>query len=142
MWVHAAGRTILWLSKEDRMTKATTTTPTATTAFFDALSRQPSQPLLERATGTLRFDLERPDGDERWLVRLDRGRAHVERADAEANADAVVRGPGELFDRIAMGQANATAAVLRGALTVEGALDLVVLFQRLFPSPAEGREEP
>jgi hypothetical protein len=41
-----------------------------------------------------------------------------------------------------MGQANATAAVLRGALTVEGALDLVVLFQRLFPSPAEGREEP
>ena len=35
-----------------------------------------------------------------------------------------------------LGRANAVTAVLRGAMTLEGDWNLLVVFQRLFPSPA------
>jgi hypothetical protein len=47
-----------------------------------------------------------------------------------------------LFDEIVQGKANATAALLRGAvsLTVGGPrqLEVLMLFQRLFPGPPAG----
>jgi len=36
-------------------------------------------------------------------------------------------------------EVNATAAVLRGALTIDGDMELIVLLQRLFPSPLARR---
>ena len=117
------------------MTNVTNAAATPTAAFFEDLSRHASEPYLERATGTLRFDLTRSGTTERWLVRVERGRTAVERASGEVPADAVVRGPGDVIDRIATGEGNATAALLRGTITVEGDLQLLMLFQRLFPSP-------
>jgi len=52
-----------------------------------------------------------------------------------AAADTTLRATGELFDGLASGEVNTMAAVLRGAIEVEGDPELLVLFQRLFPSP-------
>ena len=41
-----------------------------------------------------------------------------------------------MFGRIATGEANAVTAVLRGEASLEGDWNLVILFQRLFPSPS------
>ena len=38
-------------------------------------------------------------------------------------------------DRIAGGEVNAMAAILRGAITVEGDPALLLMFQRLLPGP-------
>ena len=40
------------------------------------------------------------------------------------------------FGRIATGEANAVTAVLRGEASLEGDWNLVIVFQRLFPSPS------
>ena len=52
-------------------------------------------------------------------------------------ADCVVRVDKKLFDGIAAGEVNAFAALLRGTVDIEGNPELIVLFQRLFPSPAK-----
>jgi hypothetical protein len=44
-----------------------------------------------------------------------------------------------LFEAIAAGKVNATAAVLRGELAIEGDWELMVLFQRLLPGPPTSR---
>ncbi len=41
----------------------------------------------------------------------------------------------EMFSRLVTGQANATAAILRGTVIVTGATELLVRFQRVFPGP-------
>ena len=51
-------------------------------------------------------------------------------------ADSIVRLDKQLFDRIATGEANAVTAVLRGEAALEGDWNLVIVFQRLFPSPS------
>jgi hypothetical protein len=44
-----------------------------------------------------------------------------------------------LFERIARGEANATAAVLRGAVIIDGDMELLVQLQKLFPGPPAKR---
>jgi hypothetical protein len=105
----------------------------ATAEFFERLGRQGHEPLLERTSGTLRFDIRRGRSTERWFVAVARG--DVEVSHAAAGADCTVRAGGELFDGIASGGVNAMAALLRGALLVEGDQRLLVRFQRLFPDP-------
>ena len=51
-------------------------------------------------------------------------------------ADCVLRAPKLLFLKIASGRENAMAAVLRGALVVEGDLDLLMAFATHTPGPA------
>jgi putative sterol carrier protein len=51
----------------------------------------------------------------------------------------VVRTDSGVFDGIASGEVNAFAAVLRGAVTLEGNPGALVLFQRVFPDPPSGR---
>jgi putative sterol carrier protein len=58
---------------------------------------------------------------------------------ANAKADCVVRMDQALFEQIVTGRENATAALLRGLVTVEGKPQLLVLFQRLFPGPPDAR---
>ena len=112
------------------------TDPTA--AFFDALARRGHQPLLDKATGTTRFDVVDGRKTERWLVTVDGGTIAVSRRNVAA--DCVIRGDKALFDRIASGKSNAVAAVLRGDVDVEGDWRLLVRMQRLFPSsPASVR---
>jgi len=105
----------------------------ATTEFFNALSKREHEPMLEKTTGTVRFDLTEGKRTERWLVSVNRGDIAVSHKNAAA--DCIVRAPRKVFDRIATGEVNAMAAILRGAIALEGESVMAVLFQRLFPPP-------
>jgi predicted lipid carrier protein YhbT len=112
-----------------------TTDPTA--EFFEALATRGHEPLLEKATGTMRFDLRDGKTIARWLVAVTKGDIVVSRRNARA--DVLVSADKALFDRIASGEANALAAMLREEIGVEGDVRLVVAFQRLLPAPARSR---
>lgn len=105
-----------------------------TSEFFGALAARRHEPALAKATGTVRIDLT--DGRRRtggWLVAIDKGNVEVSRG--RGDADCVIRAEEGIFDGIVSGRVNAIAAVLRGAVQLDGDLRLVVLFQRLFPGP-------
>ena len=106
----------------------------ASTEFFDELGRRGYEPLLHAATGTVRVDLEQGGKTDRWFVAIDRGTVSVSRRNVRA--DCVLRLARELFDDLARGEGNGLAAVLRGEVAVEGNLELILFFQRLFPGPA------
>jgi putative sterol carrier protein len=107
--------------------------------FFAELGRRGRVPMLARATGTIRFELTDAKATQRWLVDIDRGDVRVHRdGEATGDADCVVRTERALFDELAGGHLNAMAGMLRGALTVEGDAELLVLAQRLFPGPPPG----
>jgi putative sterol carrier protein len=108
-----------------------------TAEFFGGLVEHDRDPLLERANGTVRFDLRDGKRVDRWLLSLENGEVTVSRANR--HADCVVRADKALFDKIAAGKANATAAVLRGAMTMDGEMKLMVLLQRVFPGPPRRR---
>jgi len=103
----------------------------ATTDFFEGLARRGHEPLLEKASGTLRFELTNGKRQERWLVSVDKGDIAISHRNEKA--DCTLRAPKELFEHVAAGETNAMAAVLRGAMAIEGNWELLVLFQRLFP---------
>jgi hypothetical protein len=111
----------------------TVATSDAATAFFDELGRRGHEPLLAQGRGTVRVELTKGSESERWLVAIDRGDVTVVHGTGEA--DCTMRASRKLFQRVAAGEANAVAAVLRGAIAVDGNWHLLVLFQRLFPSP-------
>ena len=108
----------------------------ATTEFFETLSKRGHEPMLGKATGTVRFDLTNGKRTERWLVSIDKGNIAVSHKNAAA--DCVVRARRDVFDKIATGEVNAMAAILRGAISLEGESSMGVLFQRLFPAPPKG----
>jgi putative sterol carrier protein len=110
----------------------------ATAEFFDALVERGHEPLLENATGTVRFDLKDGRKTDRWLVAVVKGDLAVSRRNLRA--DCVISADKALFDGIASGKTNALTALLRGALRLEGDVELMTLFQRLFPGPARSRK--
>lgn len=90
--------------------------------------------MLRTASGTVRFDLEHNDRHvDHWLVTIEAGDISVSRA--TRRADAIVRAHRAAFDKIAAGDSNAMAALLRGEVAVQGDLELVMLLQRLLPGP-------
>jgi putative sterol carrier protein len=105
----------------------------ASTQFFEDLGSRGHEPHLEGASGTLRVELTNGKKTEHWLVSVDDGDVAV--SHRNVTADSTLRARKEVFDGIARGEVNAMAAVLRGALAVEGDWELIVLFQRLFPGP-------
>ena len=109
----------------------------ATEDFFEELSHRGHEPLLEKATGTVRFDLANGKRSERWLVEIEKGDIAV--SHKQAKADLVIRTEKALFDRVAKGRENAFAALLRGEVDAEGKVQLMMQFQRLFPSPPRRR---
>ena len=111
----------------------TMATGDAATAFFEELARRGHEPLLAQGRGTVRVELTNGSGSEPWLVAIDRGDVTV--VQGSGDADCTLRASRELFQRIAAGEVNAMAAVLRGAVVVDGDWHLLVLFQRLFPGP-------
>src|SRR6266571_3387069 len=109
----------------------------STAEFFEALGSRGHEPLLEKATGIVRFDLVDGKRTERWLVMLDRGDVSVSRKNAAA--DCIVRADRTLFDAMARGDVNGMAAYLRGELTLDGDPELLVLIQRVLPGPPNRR---
>ena len=111
----------------------------ATTEFFDGLAQHGHRPMFEKVKGTMRFDLRDGDRTDRWLVTIDKGDVAISRRNARA--DCVLKADKHLFDGLASGDENAMAALLRGAIAVEGDPQLIVLFQRLLPGPP-GSQHP
>jgi putative sterol carrier protein len=111
----------------------------ATTEFFQRLGARGHEPRLEKATGTIRFDLSNGTRLARWLVTIEKGDLTVSRG--RAQADCVVRTGRGVFEEMVKGEVNPAAALIRGTIYVEGDRELLVLFQRLFPGPpgATGR---
>lgn len=112
---------------------ATRKKPDPIELFFEDLARRQHEPLLQRASGTVRFDISNGEAVEHWQVSIRAGDIRVSRKDGKA--DATIQAERPLFAKMVTGRANALAAVLRGAATCEGDLGLVILFQRLFPAP-------
>ncbi len=111
----------------------------ATTQFFAELGGRGHEPRLDAASGTLRFDLRQGKRVERWLVAVEKGDMTVSRRNVAA--DCVVSADLALFDDVVSGKTNAFAALLRGAAGVEGDVQLLVAFQRLFPGPPRARRK-
>lgn len=106
----------------------------ATSAFFGDLSSRGSEPLLASVSGTMRFDLLAGKRIDHWYLTVREGDLVVSHDDAPA--DAVVRVDKALFDKMVTGRANVIAAILRGAVDIEGRdLSLLMTFQRLLPGP-------
>ncbi|MET8310295.1 SCP2 sterol-binding domain-containing protein [Micromonospora sp. NPDC005173] len=104
-----------------------------TAEFFDGLDHRGHEPLLQEATGTIRFDLEHDHGVDRWFVVIQQGDVRVSREEREA--DSVIRADKGLFDRIVSGEENLYAAWVRNELRAEGEVRLARLIQRAFPGP-------
>jgi putative sterol carrier protein len=113
-------------------------TTSATERFFEALSQRRHEELLEKVSGTVRFDLLHGKQTDHWMVTVQNGDIEVSRDDA--HADSIVRVPKNLFERFATGEMNAFAALLRGEASAEGKLELPVLMQRLLPGPPRGKQ--
>ena len=109
--------------------------PDPTEEFFAWLARHGSQPLLEQANGTIRFDLRNDHGFEHWFVEVRQGKILVSRD--HRSADCVIHADEALFDRLVSGEEYIYPAWLRNDLSVEGDLRFARLMQRIFPG---GRE--
>ena len=99
----------------------------------DFLSRLGSDrdPLLANASGTIRLDVRDNGRTEHWRITVAEGAVTVGRGSGKA--DGVIRADREVFDQVVSGHVNAMAAVLRGALDVEGNPELLVQLQRWIP---------
>jgi putative sterol carrier protein len=112
----------------------------ATTEFFRGLATRGHEPLLERATGTIRFELSNGKRTARWLVTIKKGDVTV--SQKNARGDCVFRADRGVFDQVVKGEVNAMAALLRGVMDMDGDPALLVLFQRLFPGPPSATGKP
>jgi putative sterol carrier protein len=110
----------------------------ATQRFFEQLSRHGHEPLMEKASGVMRFDLTEGDQTEHWLLTIRNGDVAVSRD--VADADAVLHASRNVFNRIAAGDLNALVALLSGQAAVDGDLELAVQLQRLLPGPGSRGE--
>ena len=109
-----------------------------TGALFEALGQRGHEPLLEKDSGTIRFEIVDGKQRERWLVTIDKGDLAVSRKNVRA--DCTLRADKAVFDRVASGKMNAMAAFLRGDIVLDGdSPELLVPFQRLLPGPPRRR---
>jgi putative sterol carrier protein len=104
-----------------------------TDRFFAELGARGVEPLLRKASGSVRFEIVDDRRVRRWVLAMSKGQVEV--AVGGGEAECVVRADSKVFDRLATGRMNAVAAVLRGDLRVSGDWRLLVLVQRLFPGP-------
>ncbi|MFC6022448.1 SCP2 sterol-binding domain-containing protein [Plantactinospora solaniradicis] len=110
-----------------------------TAEFFSSLEERGPDLLPVKARGTIRFDLKGVDGGvNHWFVSVNRGNVLVSHENRQA--DCVVATTQELFDRLAIGEAQVVAAYNRNDVTVQGNLPLLLMFRRAFPSPPGTRD--
>jgi hypothetical protein len=108
--------------------------------FFEALSRRGHEPFLERVTATVHFNIMDGGCLAHWFVEIEKGDIRVSRQGGEGCCG--ICADRTLFDDIVTGQANAVAAMLRGALWVDGDREAWFLVQRLLPGPCSPQRRP
>jgi putative sterol carrier protein len=106
----------------------------ATQRFFEQLARHGHEPLLEKASGVMRFDLTEGEQTEHWLLVIKDGDVRITRD--VGDADAILHADRTVFNKIAIGELNALVALLSGQAAVDGDLELAVMLQRLLPGPS------
>ena len=106
-------------------------------AFFESIAG-PHPELPKTISGSLRFELKDGNRSEYWRVTITKGVASC--AHSKAPADCVVHTDKATFEAIVQGRANPMAAVLRGAVRVEGEALLMAYFRSLFTHPAAVHE--
>jgi putative sterol carrier protein len=112
-----------------------------TEKFFDELGRRGHEPLLERITAKVHFHITDGRHVANWLVEIKEGDIRVSRQSG-GKGRCGISADRALFDGIVSGEVNAIAAMLRGALWVDGDRETWVLVQRLFPGPCSTRRRP
>lgn len=106
-------------------------------SFFESLGGRGHEPRLERQRGKIRFDLISGRRVDHWVVAVDRGDISVSHGNADA--DCVIRTDRSTFEGMVAGRVNAVAAFLRGEVQMEGDVELMVFFRRMFPGPPDAR---
>ncbi len=104
-----------------------------TAEFFTSLGRRGHEPLLESGMGTIRFDVARDGGVDRWYLTIQRGDLRVFREDARC--DCLVRADKRLFDDLVTGRTHLYTAWVRNEIRVSGDVRLARLMQGLLPGP-------
>jgi putative sterol carrier protein len=101
--------------------------------FLRAVGERGFEPRWAKVSGRARFELR--DGERRdcWLLAIDHGAVTVSQSGGQA--DCLIRAERQLFDQLCRGEANAMAAMLRGALMCTGDVELLYAIQRIFPGP-------
>lgn len=118
------------------MAKAERAPTTPSARFLEELGSARYEPLLGKASGTVRIDLVDRGRTQRWLVTLEEGNVSV--SHRNVSADCVVRADRKVFDALVRGETNAMAAFLRGDVKAEGDPELLLVLQRVFGAPAAG----
>jgi putative sterol carrier protein len=101
--------------------------------FFESIIG-PHPAVPKTISGSLRFDLKNGSRSEHWRVTFAKGAVSAIRSNTIA--DCVVRTDKETMEAIIQGRVNMMAALLRGAITVEGQVLLLALFRSLLTVPA------
>lgn len=109
----------------------------ASTDFLEKMGRQGYLPQLEELKGTLRLDLIDGQETDSWLIVVEDGNVRVARG--RQDADCVIHAERVFFDRVAIGEANALSALLRGLIQIEGDLHLALAVGRALPGPPHSR---
>jgi hypothetical protein len=104
-----------------------------TADFFNEIGRRRTGDVPTKFHGTIRFDLLRDGRTEHWYLAIDEGTVTVSREHSEATS--TIQTDEELFDLMVTGRRGVKAALLRGALTVEGDISLLTAFRDLLPGP-------
>jgi putative sterol carrier protein len=100
--------------------------------LLEAIAAQSRErPLPAAISGVVRLDVEDAGRTDHWYLTITKGTVTIARKGGEP--DAVLRGDAAIFTSVLSGEANMMAAILRGALEVEGRMLLLVALQRFSP---------
>jgi len=110
--------------------------------FFASLAEPGRISTFEGESASLRFDVGSGETLTRWRVQVTDGA--VAFAKANSPADAVIKIARPPMEAMVTGRLNAQAAFLRGLLTCEGSMAVLIMFQRCLPGPpgSVGRAAP
>jgi putative sterol carrier protein len=101
----------------------------AISEFFDGLGSRGHEPSLERASGTIRFDITDHGRTDHWNVTMTKGALRVSRG--KGSADCVLSGEKQVFEGLISGELNTLTSLLRGTLAMEGDPQVAIHFRQL-----------
>jgi len=110
-----------------------------TRQFFANLAEQ-QQALPGKPTGVMRIDLADGERTEHWYLVIRKGDVTVSHRGPEP--DCTVSTDLATFEAIISGKMNAMAAVLRGAVEIQGRFALMTALQRFFAGPTDIPDRP